>query len=288
MTRTATGLICLRCDEATNGVVLCAKCRRTAELALTNITAYVADLLQLPVRPSGVRRRFEMADPTGGAVSARSGGDPIEEAADEASQVLGRWMRRLIADRPRLHYPELATVEILALRLGQHMKAIVLLDWAADFVRELVRTELRLRRILEAHNGLWFAGRCGQLDGEYNPVDPASCGRMLYADPDEAWVYCASCRTTWPVADRRRYLLDEARNAETNVATIARALMALLDGQPSQARLERRIQNWVDRGRIERRGHVDLDGKVRKVYRLGDVLDLLLEERGDTPQRGAL
>ncbi len=105
------------------------------------------------------------------------------------------------------------------------------------------------------------------------------CTRVLYADPDSDYVRCPVCRTSWPVKERRAVLLTEARDVETNVATIARALVSLLDDEPSQARLQDRIQKWADRGKIERRGHLDTDGRVRKTYRLGDVLDTLMSDR---------
>lgn len=162
----------------------------------------------------------------------------------------------------------------IARRLGQHLRSIATLEWAGEFARDVVRLELDLRRFIERHRERWYAGVCGYIADEEQPDE--YCTRVLYADPDAAEVRCPVCRTSWPVAFRREVLLAEARDVETNVATIARALVVLLDEEPSQARLEARIQKWIARGKLERRGHIDTDGRVRKTYRLGDVLDLLL------------
>lgn len=270
-----TDLTCQKCTAATNGVVLCSRCQHTARRALFNVAAYHADLFTLPAQSFGVRRANRVADPTGSAVSLASGTDPIEDAADSTKTMLTGWLRRVVDTKPSAFMPNQDTVDVLAKVLTQQLPHIATLDWAGQFVRELLALELRLRRIVEANKGRWYAGVCGTIT---DPETGAYCTRVLYADPDEDFVRCPVCRTTWPVKDRRQILLEQARDVETNIAVIARAALALLDGEPSAARLEARIQKWADRGKLERRGHVDLDGHVRKVYRVGDVLDLLLTD----------
>lgn len=270
-------LTCLHCTAATDGVVLCARCQHTARRALSNVSAYHADLFSLPATRSGLRRSNRVADPTGSAVAVASYDDPIEDAAVAAKNALVGWVRALIEDRPTVYAPA-DTVHALAWLLGQQVRSIATLEWAGEFVADVIRLEVRLRRIVEANKGRWYAGVCGAVLDE---TTSAFCTRVLYADPDGVDVRCPVCRTTWPVAERRRILLDLARDEETNVATIARACAVLLGDQTSQAKLERRIQNWIDRGLIERRGSRDVDGRVRKVYRVGDVLDLLLDTRSE-------
>lgn len=280
---------CQGCTAATEGATLCARCSRTAERALVNVAGYCRDLLAMPASTGGVRRqREQVADPTGNHVTSTST-DPIEDAADRTKSVLEGWVRRLLLAKPALRYPADDTVDGLAKLLGQQLRAIAGRTWAGDFFREVTKLEGDLRRLLAGRRGRRYAGVCGKLlDPEAEPETGEFCTQVLYADPDADQVRCPVCRTTWPIAERRRILLDLARKQETNVATIAGALVALLDNQPSQSRLERRIQNWIDRGKLERRGHVDIDGKVRKIYRLGDVLDLLLDERGAAPREDRL
>lgn len=278
------GPTCLHCTAPTAGMTLCARCQHTGHRALANIPAYHADLFSLPDVAAGMRKAAKVADPTGNAVG-QTVSDPVGDAAADAKDTLKRWTRRLVKDRPgqaRAFYPEHDTVETLARVLGQHLPKIATTDWADEMLRELTKLEVRLRKIVEANKGRWYAGVCGAVLDEDTG---AFCTRILYADPEASEVRCPSCRMMWPVAERRRVLLELARDTETNIATIARALLVLLvriDGNTSQAKLERRIQNWADRGKLERRGSVDLDGNVRKTYRLGDVLDLLLEERAKT------
>ena len=258
-----------------DGVVLCPRCQRTVQRALGNVVSYHADLYTLAPPPAGVRRRGDSVDPTGSAVARMSTSDPVEDLAARTRNTLVSRVRELIDDRPGVTWPA-NTVEAMAQRLAQHVRSIATCAWAEDFRREIVRLEIDLRSFIERNKERWYAGVCGWIA---DPEAPDQfCSRVLYADPDKAHVRCPVCQTTWPVAERREILLNEARNVETNVATIARSLVALLDNEPSQARLEKKINKWIERGKLERRGHVDTDGRVRKIYRLGDVLDLLIGE----------
>lgn len=265
-------LTCQHCTAPTEGVVLCARCLRTAGTALDKLASYYADLFSLPARSAGVRRSHRVADPTGSAVSLASVSDPIEDAAAATKAMLVGWVRVLLDDRPQLHAPA-DNVQAMTRLLAQQLRSIATLGWAGEFLREVLALELRLRRIVETNKGRWYAGVCGMVT---DPESGAFCTRVLYADPEQSQVRCPVCRTSWPVAERRRILLDLARDEVTNVSSIARACAVLLGEEASQAKLERRIQNWIDRGAIERRGHLDIDGRVRKVYRVGDVLDMLI------------
>lgn len=268
-------LTCQHCTADTAGLTLCPRCQTTVRRALSNITAYHADLFSLPGRVFGVRSSAGVSDPTASAV-ALSARDQADDEAAATKAALSVWVRRLVRDHPRAFYPTEDTVEALAKVLGQQLRGIATFDWAGEFANDVLRTERRLRKTVEANKGLWYAGVCGTVTDEETG---AFCTRVLYADPDKADVRCPVCRTIWPVAERRRILLEAARDEVTNVATIARACAVLLGDQTSQAKLERRIQNWIDRGLIVRQGSRDVDGRLRKVYRLGDVLDMLLDTR---------
>lgn len=267
-------MTCQHCDaKTTNGLALCDRCQYTLARACENIRSYHADLFTIAPPPSGVRRRGEETDPTGSAVLRLNASDPAEDLADRARNALSTWVRCLLEDRPQLRAPA-NTVEAMARLLAGRSATIATLPYAGEIARELTRLEWDMRRFIEANKQRWYAGVCGHIEDPDAPE--AYCTRVLYADPEADFVRCPVCRTTWPVKARRAVLLEEARNVETNVATIARALATLLDDQPSVATLQARIQKWCDRGVIDRRGHLDFDGRVRKTYRLGDVLDTLL------------
>lgn len=271
-----SNLICLFCGAvSTNGVVLCSRCQHTAGRALVNVASYHADLFTLPAQAFGQRRSNRVSDPTGSAVAYVPTSNPIEDAAAATKSTLVTWVRTLIDDRPGVRWPA-DNVDAMAKLLGQQLRSIATLEWAGEFVADVTKIERTLRRVVEANKGRWYAGVCGTV---LDPELGTYCTRVLYADPDAADVRCPVCRTSWPVVERRRILLDLARDEVTNVATIARAIGVLFDGETSQAKLERRIQNWIDRGDIERRGSLDIDGRVRKVYRVGDVLDMLTSSK---------
>lgn len=265
-----SNLTCLHCG-APSGVVLCARCQHTAGRALDNLAVYHEDLFNLPAQAFGVRRSNGISDPTGTVVATVPTANSIEDAAAATRTMLVAWVRALVDDRPGVRWPA-DNVAAMTKLLGQQLRSIATLEWAGRFVTEVTEHERRLRRVVEANKGRWYAGVCGTvLDTESGVF----CTRVLYADPEAADVRCPVCRTSWPVVERRKILLDLARDQETSVATIARAVVVLHGQQVSQAKLERRIQNWIDRGLIERRGSRDIDGRLRKVYRVGDVLDML-------------
>lgn len=270
---------CLHCSADTSdagGIALCSRCQRTVRTAALNVAGYHRDLLDVGAGPAGLRVRGGSADPTGALVLSHAKGDPIAELADATKADLVGWVRALLEDRPTLRWPR-DDVASLAQLLAQQVKTIATLPWAGSFARELLVLERRLRRVIEANKACWYAGVCGAREEDLRTVYDvvAGCQRVLYADPASGFVRCPVCRTNWEVRERRAFLLDQARDEVTNVATIARAVVTLLDDQPSAARLEARIQKWVERGKTERRGSLDIDGRVRKVYRLGDVLDML-------------
>lgn len=274
---TTTVMICRHCGNPADGVVLCPGCQHTVRKGLANISAHHRDLFSLPGRVLGQGRSTgEVSDPTGSSVARGDIRDLVDDEAAATKNALVGWIRMLIDDRPRAFYPTEDTVEAIARVLAQQLRSIATLEWAGDFTADVLRIERRLRKTVEANKGLWYAGVCGTIT---NPDTGLFCTRVLYADPDKDEVRCPVCRTTWPVVERRRILLRAAEDEETNVATIARACLVLLGEETSLAKLERRIQNWIDRGLIERRGHTDVDGRLRKVYRLGDVLDMLMNAK---------
>ena len=61
------------------------------------------------------------------------------------------------------------------------------------------------------------------------------------------------------------------------VRTIAKIVVELTD-EPSVERLTRRIEKWVDREQLVDYGVRVLDGRPRRVYRIGDVLELVSGE----------
>lgn len=293
------------CEAKTNpGIRLCEKCQQTTTYALTNIATYYADLDLVPTM--GVKRRGNTAaDPTGIA-AAHIIRDPVAEIDDETLDTLARWARRLHAGRAPRAVPDLAPW------LTRHLSTIVTTAWAGEMLRDLLRLERRLRKVAARADTGQYVGTCdneiqpelihdqqtcacachldeafacdvpGGCGVEYAVLEAQLCGHPLYAPRDTHSLKCRGCGSFWDVRARRQALVRKAEDELAPVAVIAH-LAALWIGEPSVAKVEGRIRIWVHRKRIRHVTTKVIDGRDRKVYRVGDVLDLLT----DTPTKAA-
>lgn len=159
-------------------------------------------------------------------------------------------------------------------------------------VLEAVR---RVERVIDREPERVAAGECGaELPNEI------LCTKVLYVDPEEAYVICPACKTRWSVAERRAWLLAAAQDSLGNAATIATALTRL--DQPVTPEL---IRKWKERGKLIPHGNEppppcrDHQGIGRQpqsceacrskvgvpLYRLGDVVDLLTDSMAAASRR---
>jgi LSD1 subclass zinc finger protein len=189
------------------------------------------------------------------------------------------------------------------------MTAIAGLPGAGLLVAELLGLERRLRKIAARADTGQYVGACGNVTraevvhdqrscacachlgpeyvcdvpegcgAEYVVLEPEVCTRPLYATRGAGWVRCA-CGASWDVRARRHQLVRDAEDELAPVAVIAH-LAALWIGEPSVAKVENRLKVWVHRQKIKAVTTQVIDGRTRKVYRVGDVLDLLT----DTPAK---
>lgn len=314
-----SGTICRgpKCDaETANGLALCKRCRTTASVALENVATYHADLFSLGGQHDLEKRRATgVTDPTGTAASREdTERDPADLAAAETKAQLVGWTIALQSDRPGLDTPR-DTVLAISRFLAKHLASIATLEWAGEFLRELLVLERRLRTIVERGKGRWYAGICsavleperphdqssctcachlgaddcdvegGSCGPEYAVIAAVLCQHDLYAIPGTSYVRCPICRTSHSVTARRSILLEEARETVLPLGTIAQVCVSLLDGEPSVERLYKRISKWTERGQLEDYGVRVLTGKPQRVYRLGDVLDTLIGEVSTSKRR---
>lgn len=295
---------CTHCTaETTNGLALCGRCRQTLSVSLVNVAAFHADVLRIqPGERIKVRSTYQSTPPPGTSPAY----DPISEAASGVDNMIGTWCRTLTADRPQAgQFPAGTTARCGWLE--HHVPTVATLEWAAELLRDCLAAERRLMRILDKADTGWYAGKCGASlederahDGlsclcachngatqpcdipggcgsEFGPVIAAvTCERGLYATPGQSWIRCPECGTTHNVADRQGKMLSEARDQVAPVAVIARAVVGLIDTEVSVERLTNRIDQWVHRGQLRDLGVRVLTGtRPQRVYRLGDVFDLL-------------
>lgn len=274
-----TGLTCLHCSADTDGVVLCKRCRNTLGVSLQHVASYHGDLFGLgsAARVRG-RRRGEHNDPTGAAAGNVQTEPVVERLAAETTSTLVTWTRVLLDDRPGMRTPGdtvAATSEFLRTNIG----SIATLEWAGEITREILQLEQRLHRTVSQNQGHWYAGICAARTG--TEVDDW-CPQDLFVHPGQNYIRCTACGHNWSVAERRRQIIEQAREALLPVSVIARAAVSLLPGEPSVQRLEARLRQWVQRNQLEDYGvRVLVEGQQpRRVYRLGDVIDRLTRDAG--------
>lgn len=134
---------------------------------------------------------------------------------------------------------------------------------AAQAWADLSRCHERVARAVDRPGALWYAGRCWELLPE-----GGECAQDLYVAPDEEWIKCKTCHVQHNVTDRRRWLLDQAREHRAPAADVARFLAAY--AQVISTDFHRMLRVWINRRLVMNRG---LDRQGRPVYRVGDVLD---------------
>lgn len=132
---------------------------------------------------------------------------------------------------------------------------------AYDEITEAVRDA---RRIVDRPADKLYAGPCDE------------CGEDLYARLEAVYVTCTSDaheegeEPTWSVEERRRWLLDSARDVLASGTEISRALTRYAQPVTPSA-----LRGYVHRGQLVARGERQEGGRMVMLYRLGDVLDIL-------------
>lgn len=273
-------MTCTSCTaEVSNGLALCDRCQHTLRTALVNIAAYYADVDRIqPGQRVKVRSAYRSAPPP----DVRPRVDRVDEALDDAVAMVVGWARNLCDDR-MVQMPD--TFGTVCGWLESHVPSIATLEWAGECVRELREVERNLRRILDKADTGQFAGLCGNeigredIDGESVPV---VCERGLYAPASSEWVTCPECGRCWDSRQRRTMMRDQAEDRVAPVRVLAKIVVGMT-AEVSEERLIRRIENWVarpaDSPRLKSAGTRYLDGRLRTVYRIGDVLALINEKR---------
>lgn len=270
---------CLHCTaETTNGLALCSGCCKTLSVALVNTAAFYADALRIqPGQRVKVRSAYQSTPPPLATPSI----DPVTVATCHVDAVVSGWVRCLTDDRPGIDEPP-ADIARACGWLERHIPSIATLEWGGELLRDMRECERRLQRLIDKSDTGWYAGVCGNEIGrewsdEDGEVVAVTCPRNLYGTMGTTWVRCPECGRTWDASARREVMMREARDEYAPVAVIARACVGLLDTEVSVQRLANRIDQWVKREKLHSLGVRVLveGGRPQRVYRLGDVFDLL-------------
>lgn len=269
---------CLHCTaETTNGLALCSRCLNTLSIAFTNTAAYFSDVEKIKpgerIRSKGVPK----SAPPPGFEPERV--DRISHTLDYVTVITVGWARNLLDDRPGIGTMPSTVTGVLGW-LESHRGSIATLEWAGEVLREMRQCERMLQRLLDRSDTGRFVGVCSaEVGTDTETGEVLLCDRALYAPESVSWVTCPQCGVSWPVAERRRVLAEATRDELAPVRIIARVIVGLMPGETSEEKLTRRIEQWVARDQLRDYGVRVLDGKPRRVYRIGDVLEIVLGER---------
>lgn len=277
---------CQSCSaETTNGLTLCQRCQQTLTVSLVNAAAYFTDVDKIrPGQRVKVRSAYVSTPPPAIAPVV----DRIGETLDLAATIIFGWCRNLEDDRAGYVEPMPLLTERRCGWLEAYTATIATLDWAAVCLDEIRGVERDLKRILDKSDTGRYVGICGneigrgEIDGEVVPID---CVRHLYLPATANWVTCPECGRSWDGKERQAAMLAMARDELAPIRVIAAVVVQLSDEESSVERLTRRIEQWVQRGRLEDYGVRVLDGRPRRVYRIDDVLRLVAPAKLPEPEK---
>lgn len=243
-------------DDAT----ICAACAHLLDAHLADITAY-----------HGLAWDLALATARQTALTSRSGSRPAttpvpydaraSRAADELQAVLTRWARTVATETGDQPPGRTLTAAAAYLRrrvgwLRHHPDGALAHEQISDAVRQA-------RRVCDRPADRLYAGRC-------------DCGTDLYARLDAAYVVCRDPAhgeegVAWPVEERRRWLLASAEDVLATTTEISRALTRYARPVTPAA-----IRGYAARGRLVMKGERVENGRRVPLYRLGDVMRLVI------------
>ena len=258
--------LCVHCEE--NEAAPNAKLCPIDARALTNLLQQVPALLEeldvaltrqaklRPVKGLAVVDKVDLPFNLGAA-----------EVARDIRAFLAPWVR-FVQRGTGAEYSGATSTAAMARGLYNYAGWIIAQPQATDLLAELQATVEDVRRVIDTRLEKVFVGSCRSVwdkDGNRQPV----CTEQLYAPSHRDDTTCPKCGTVHSVKSRRAQSIAAAENRVLPPQTIARALTR--HGQPLDVE---RIYNWVKRGLLHPAAHHPQTR--RKLYRLGDVLDVMV------------
>lgn len=317
---TAGAVLCDRCATRTLPIALANIAAYFADLDVVRARLH-AVRYDLPRGKGGTKEMPLPVDLRFADRGNRPHGDPDEEGwprfrlgqgsalVDETRSTLTAWVRTVLATWPPIS-PLMVCEDLLCrrcnplgaeaglrrrpadtvpgccvylVRMSRHIAGA---EWAPQLLDELLNLEHRLRSFVDVPAARWYAGPCtaGQNDLKWAVL----CGADLYAVLEQPTVTCRECDWSYSIAERRAWLLAAAEDRWETTTVIARAVAVLGDYEHAEAKLAQRIRQWHKRSQLRVRDTVEIKGRLRPRYRLGDVLDLVAEDtREDTLRTAA-
>lgn len=268
-TPTPTNVCTASCEAPTSdGIHLCRA--HTTELvdALRAVPALVADL------DVTITRQSRTAGPKHGA---RSTSTPLpwnEHASacrTELNAILNAWAYETAQigeyDTDPLSAIHPSDTAELANWLRAHRDYAARHDLAGDLYAEVLDAITQATRAVDLPPERKFIGICKHApDG-----GPLQCREDLYALPKQQWVTCRGCTHRHDAGQRRQEMLDELEDHAAHSGVLSSIVTGL--GHPVGAST---IRKWAADGRLT---VVSVDSNRRKLYKIGEVLNLIHPSR---------
>jgi hypothetical protein len=222
------------------------------------------DLAVIPALAVQVDVTISRQGATAGSGGARSAVRPVpfdvraSAALGDLKAILVGWVR--VFAEGGTDWP-VDSVGACADWLGRRVADLRVHPAAGEIVTEVGTATAACWWAIDRAPELSFAGAC------------VECAAPLYVAAGAAVVRCptAGCAASYDLTGRRAFLLDAARDYVLTAAELRRALPAW--GAPLN---DSTLRSWRARGRLRPAGEV----AGRAVYRIGDVLDLLIGAGG--------
>lgn len=279
------------CGRPTAGARLCGHCAKTLAYSLPNIAAYYDDLETVATK----RARYGNGAATKGSIG-KAQPLPVDlrfagrvaigtQLRWDAENTVSTWARVVMAEQPEMHGPTCETclhtschahkrrvwprdtLRSMCAYLDRQFRHVTSQEWAEAMLDEFTNLEARLARLVDRPADRWYAGKCSVDD----------CPNELYATVERGTVDCRACGIQHDVAERRDFLLREAKDYHVTATEAAGALLAWTDYDGTEEKLVDRIRKWRDREKLAVADVTSLLGKDRHLYRLGDIQALMIE-----------
>lgn len=275
--------VCPQCQARQDAGLLCSSCCDVLERELasvrdlmTELDVSISKMARLPAGGGGRRNKLDKDDEPGLSPIASTRW-PINLGASAAAwdieQTLIKWERdvcpALLPSSPRSIpiIPAIAASKRLLLHVNEirrHPKVPQLVEEISDVIR-------KGRRAIDRPMERVYVGPCMVVND-----NDVTCLADIFARPNAPHAVCKACGITHDVAERRIWLLEQARDRLFTVKEAAQMV-----GDVGRIRVtEDRIRGYLRRGRL---AYHPIGDKARGI-RLGDLLTIVID---DSEKRGA-
>lgn len=240
------------CGRPVKDATVCQSCVERLEYDLGQIPALADELVVT------LTRQARLGGGDGGRKSAET---PLvfHYAASETSYVLRNtlvgWVRELSTDGLGIACGD--TVADMARWLLARVSTLAQHPAGGEAVEEITSAVAAVRKVIDRPPGRRFLAACDDCDTD------------LYAHPGAFTVRCMVCGAEYDVAQRKERMRDEIEDLLYHSTAMSDVLAGVGITVPDAT-----IRSYAKRGRIlvKRRDEQD-----RPLYRVGDVLDLVLD-----------